>query len=96
MRRAGLVHAPGTAREDQGQRVQLPHAFGRDVVADDPGEGVPLADPACDELDVLCSKVEDQNRSRRGIDAASMSFCVLNGRKPADGAERPAIIKPLV
>ena len=68
MRRAGLVHAPGTARKDQGQRVQLPHALGRDVVADDPGEGVPLADPACDELDVLCSKVEDQNRLRRGID----------------------------
>ena len=37
-------------------------------MADDPREGVPLTNPACDELDVLCSKVEDQNRPRRGID----------------------------
>ena len=68
MRRTGLVHAARTAGEDQGQRVQLPDPLGRDVVADDPREGVPLADPPCDELDVLCSEVEDQDGSRRGID----------------------------
>ena len=40
-----------------------------------------------------------KSRTRTGRAAgsmSSMSFCVLHGRKPADGAERPAIIKPLV
>ncbi len=65
--RARLVHARRPAREDQGQRVELADPLGRDVVPDDPREGVPLAHPAGDELDVLGAEIEDQNGPRRGI-----------------------------
>ena len=68
VRGARLVDAARAAGEDEGQRVQLADPVGRDVVPDDPREGVPLANPAGDELDVLCSEVEDQDGSRRGIE----------------------------
>ena len=68
VRGAGLVDAARPAGEDQGQGVQLADPLRRDVVPDDPREGVPLADPPGDELDVLGSEVKDQDGSRRGID----------------------------
>ena len=67
MRRTGLVDARRPAGEDQGQRVQLADPLGRDVVADDPREGMPLANPPGDELDVLRAEIEDQDGPRRGI-----------------------------
>ena len=62
LRRSGLVDTRRTAREDQGQRVELANPLGRDVVADDPREGMPLANPARDELDILSTEIEDQIR----------------------------------
>ena len=67
VRRPGLVDALRPAREDHRQRIQLADALGRDVVPDDPGERVPLADPPGDELDILGPEVEDQDGPRRGI-----------------------------
>ena len=61
VRRARLVDARRPAREDQRQRVQLADPLERDVVPHDPREGVPLADPPGDELDVLRAEVEDQD-----------------------------------
>ncbi len=46
------------------QRVELPHPLGRDVVADDPRKGVPLADPPRDELDVLGPEIKHQYGTR--------------------------------
>ena len=59
-----LVDARRAAREDQRQRVERADTFRRDVVANDPSERVPLADPTRDELDVLRTEIEDQYRSR--------------------------------
>ena len=64
MGRARLVHARRAAREDHRQRVELADPIRRDVVADDPRERVPLANPAGDELDVLRTEVEDEYRAR--------------------------------
>ena len=66
---AGLVDARRAAGEDHRQRVQLADPLGRDVVADDPREGMALADPARDELDVLRTEIQDEYRtfSRVGI-----------------------------
>jgi hypothetical protein len=36
-------------------------------VADNPREGMTLTNPARDQLDVLGTEIEDQNRTRRGV-----------------------------
>ena len=65
--RSGFVDTRRPAREDQGQRVQLANALGRDVVADDPRKRMPLANPARDELDILSTEIKDQYGSRRRV-----------------------------
>ncbi len=64
-RGAGLIHAPRSAREDQGQRIELADTLGRDVVPDDPREGVPLTHPTRDELHVLRAEIQDEHGPRR-------------------------------
>ena len=68
-RRARLVDARRPPREDHRQRIQLADPLRRQVVADDPGEGVPLADPPRDQLDVLRAEVEDQDGAIGGVRA---------------------------
>src|SRR5262245_46958867 len=63
VRGARLVDARRPAGEDDRQRIKLADALGSDVVADNPGKGVALANPSRDELNVLSAKVEDKYRS---------------------------------
>ena len=63
VRSAGLVNAGRAAGEDDRQRIELADSFRGDVVADDPREGMMLANPARDELDVLGAEIEDEDGS---------------------------------
>ncbi len=80
---ARLVYARRSAGEDHRQRVELADTIRRDVVADDPRERVPLANPTRDELDVLRTEVEDEHRSRCDIGIQIHGYAALSTRNEA-------------
>ena len=67
MRGFRLVNTRWPTGKNECERVQLADTLGRYIMAHDPGEGVPLADPPGDELDVLRPEIQDQDGPRRGI-----------------------------
>ena len=88
MGRARLVDARRPAGKDDRQRVQLADSLCRDVVADDPREGMPLANPARDELDVLGTEIKDEYGAfEPGRNPSSSRF--LDDRYEPDGVGSP-------
>ncbi len=67
LRRAALVDARRTSRQDQPDRRMFPHLFDRDVVPHDLAEHVLLAHAARDQLGVLRAEVEHQHSLARGL-----------------------------
>ncbi len=61
-RGAGLVDRRGAAREDDAERVAPPQLVDRGVVREDLREDAQLADPPGDQLRVLGTEVEDDQR----------------------------------
>ena len=64
MRRALLVHGRRPARQDDAGGAHLAELGDRDVVRDDLGVDVTLADPPRDQLRVLRPEVDDQDGAR--------------------------------
>ncbi len=64
-RGARFVDAGRPPRKDQCKRIELTHAGSRDVVTDNLGIRVPLADPPRDELDVLGPEIENEHGTCR-------------------------------
>ena len=60
--RVGVVDRAGAAREDDAEGVEGFDLVKWDGAREDNGEDVELADAACDELGVLRTKVEDNDR----------------------------------
>ena len=59
--------SPARRRGSSASGFELADPLGRDVVADDPRERMPLAHPARDELDVLRTEIEDEYRPFRRV-----------------------------
>ncbi len=65
---AGFVDAGRSPRKNQGERVELAHALGRNVMTDNPRIGVPFADAPGDQLNVLGPEIENEHGTRRRVE----------------------------